>query len=135
MSKPKRARRNDRIDEHIDERIDILVEEHCDEPCSETIADAVSQTSVLVGAQSAPMAMGSVYQTFAHSAGMIFENAVANQQRQSAMLMATTSHGVADLHVNRVDAPVRAEEVPAPAAIPADLDAWVALIRSLQPQP
>ena len=48
---------------------------------NEQITDAVTQSNVKVVAEAPAMAMGNVYQTLAHSIGILMENAV-NQQQQ-----------------------------------------------------
>ena len=40
------------------------------------ITDAVTQSNVKVVAEAPAMAMGSIYQTMAHSTGILFENAL-----------------------------------------------------------
>ena len=49
---------------------------------NDQITDAVTQANVKVLAESPAMAMGAIYQTMAHSTGILFENAVSAQQQQ-----------------------------------------------------
>ncbi|MBO6835593.1 MAG: RebB family R body protein [Alphaproteobacteria bacterium] len=44
------------------------------------ITDAVTQVNVKVLGDAPAMAMGALYQSAAHAAGILFENAVAQQQ-------------------------------------------------------
>jgi hypothetical protein len=55
---------------------------------NDQITDAVSQSSVQVLGNAPPMAMGVLYQTAAHSLGILFENAV--QQQQNASILANS---------------------------------------------
>ncbi len=62
------------------------------------ITDAVTQTNVKVLAESPAMAMGSIYQTMAHSTGILFENAVSAQQQQNTLTQAATNQGVMQIY-------------------------------------
>ncbi len=44
------------------------------------------------------MAMGSLFQTMAHSTGILFENAVNAQQNQAVLAQAATSQGVMQIY-------------------------------------
>ncbi len=44
------------------------------------ITDAVTQSNVKVIGEAPAMALGSIFQTMAHSTGILFENSVAAQQ-------------------------------------------------------
>lgn len=62
------------------------------------ITDAVTQSNVSVLGEAPAMAMGTVYQSLAHSIGLLFENAVAAQQQQAIVAQAATTQGVAMLY-------------------------------------
>jgi len=62
------------------------------------ITDAVTQSNVNVLGQAPAMAMGTIYQSLAHSTGLLFENAVAAQQQQAIVAQAATTQGVAMLY-------------------------------------
>ncbi len=62
------------------------------------ITDAVTQSNVNVLGQAPAMAMGTLYQSLAHSTGLLFENAVAAQQQQAIVAQAATTQGVAMLY-------------------------------------
>lgn len=49
---------------------------------SEAITGAVSQSSLQIVGMASAMAMASLYQTMAHSTGLMFENSVAAQRQQ-----------------------------------------------------
>jgi len=65
---------------------------------NDQITDAVTQTSVKVLAEAPAMAMGSIYQTMAHSTGILFENAVSAQQQQNTLSQAATNQGVMQIY-------------------------------------
>lgn len=61
------------------------------------ITDAVTQSNVKVLGDAPAMAMGTVYQTAAHSIGIAFENAVSNQQLTNQISQAVTTRCVESL--------------------------------------
>ncbi len=61
------------------------------------ITDAVTQSNVKVVGEAPAMALGSLYQTSAHSLGIAFENAAAAQQQANVLAQAATTQGVAYL--------------------------------------
>ncbi len=65
---------------------------------NQQVTDAVTQTNVKVVAESPAMAMGSVYQTAAHSTGLMFENAVSNQNLQNMTAQAFTTQGIMQIY-------------------------------------
>ncbi len=62
------------------------------------ITDAVTQTNVQVIANAPAIAMGNVYQSAAHSTGLMFENAVAAQNQQNILSQAATTQGVIQIY-------------------------------------
>ncbi len=69
-----------------------------DTPVNSQITDAVTQTNVKVMAEAPAMAMAAIYQSLAHSTGLLFENAVAAQQNQAILAQAATTQGVMQLY-------------------------------------
>ena len=65
---------------------------------NDQITDAVTQANVKVLAESPAMAMGAIYQTMAHSTGILFENAVSAQQQQNTLTQASTNQGVMQIY-------------------------------------
>jgi hypothetical protein len=65
---------------------------------NEQITDAVTQTNVKVVAEAPAVALGNVYQTAAHSTGIMFENAVNNQNQQNILGQAATTQGVMQIY-------------------------------------
>lgn len=76
------------------------------------VTDAITQTNVKVLGEAPAMAMGNVYQTMAHSLGLMFENAVNAQQQMNIAAQAATNQGVIQLY--------RALGQVPPTGIPAD---------------
>jgi len=62
------------------------------------ITDAVTQSNVKIVAEAPAMALGNVYQTAAHSTGIMFENAVNNQNQQNILGQAATTQGVMQIY-------------------------------------
>lgn len=62
------------------------------------ITDAVTQSNVKVMAEAPAMAMGTLYQTMAHSLGILMENAVTAQQNMNIIGQATTTQGVTQIY-------------------------------------
>ncbi len=67
-------------------------------PVNGQITDAVTQTAVSVLAQAPANAMGSIYQSAAHSTSILFQNAVQAQQQASICSQAATNQGVMQLY-------------------------------------
>ena len=65
---------------------------------SPQVTDAVTQANVKVVAEAPAMAMGNVYQTMAHSTGLMFENAVNAQNQQNVLAQAATTQGVMQIY-------------------------------------
>lgn len=98
--------------------------------------DAVTQIAVAVAGDGPAYAQGSTYQTFAHSAGVLFANAVATQQRQNTLSMTHAARGLVPM-----TAPPRGAElafvegIRTEAETRDDLAALIALIRQYQSRP
>ena len=69
------------------------------------ITDAVTQANVNVLGDAPAMAMAQIYQTLAHSTGILFENAVAAQQQQNALAQAAVAQGIEQLYAIDTAAP------------------------------
>ena len=62
------------------------------------ITDAVTQSNVKVVGEAPAMAMGAIYQSLAHSTGLLYENAVNAAQQNNVTAQAATTMGVATLY-------------------------------------
>mgnify|MGYP005995858029 FL=1 len=58
------------------------------------VTDAVTQSNVKVVAEAPAIAMGNVYQSLAHSIGILMENAVNQQQQANILSQAVTTQCV-----------------------------------------
>lgn len=62
------------------------------------VTDAVTQSNVKVVGESPAMAISTLYQSMAHSTGILFENAVAAQQQQNILAQAAANQGVMQIY-------------------------------------
>ncbi len=62
------------------------------------ITDAVTQTNVKVLGDAPAMAMGTVFQSLAHSTGILYENATSSQQQLAIAAQASTNQGVIQIY-------------------------------------
>ncbi|MEN9658104.1 MAG: hypothetical protein RL571_1569 [Pseudomonadota bacterium] len=62
------------------------------------ITDAVTQTNVKVLGESPAMAMATLFQSMAHSTGILFENAISAQQQQNTLAQAAGNTGVMQVY-------------------------------------
>jgi hypothetical protein len=67
-------------------------------PVNGQITDAVTQQGVSVLAQAPAMAMGAIYQSAAHSIGILFQNATQAQHQAAICAQAATNQGVMQLY-------------------------------------
>ncbi|SEM69912.1 Killing trait domain-containing protein [Chryseobacterium taichungense] len=65
---------------------------------NEQITDSVTQTNVKVVGESPAMAMGNIYQTAAHSTGLLFQKAVNAQNQQNILAQAAANQGVMQIY-------------------------------------
>ncbi len=65
---------------------------------NDQVTDAVTQSNVKVIGEAPALAMGSIYQTMAHSTGILFENAIASQQQQNTLALAASNQGVMQIY-------------------------------------
>ncbi len=67
-------------------------------PVNGQITDAVTQTNVKVVAEAPAMAMGAIFQSLAHSTGILYENATSSQQQLTIAAQAATNQGVIQIY-------------------------------------
>ena len=65
---------------------------------NDQITDAVTQSNVKVLGDAPAMAMGAIFQSLAHSTGILYENAVSAQQQLAISSQAATNQGVIQLY-------------------------------------
>ncbi len=67
-------------------------------PLNAQITDAVTQTNVKVLGDGPAVAMGTIFQSVAHSIGILFENATSSQQQLAIAAQASTNQGVIQIY-------------------------------------
>ena len=67
-------------------------------PVNGMITDAVTQANVKVLGDAPAMAMGAIYQSLAHSTGILYENATSSQQQLAIAAQAATNQGVIQIY-------------------------------------
>ncbi|HHN0553449.1 TPA: RebB family R body protein [Pseudomonas aeruginosa] len=70
---------------------------------NDQITDAVTQSNVKVVGEAPAMALGTIYQTMAHSTGILFENAVSAQQQQNALALALAASNMGVMQIYSLD--------------------------------
>lgn len=96
------------------------------------ITDAVTQTNVKVVAEAPAMAMGSIYQTMAHSTGILFENAVAAQQQQNSLSQAAANQGVMQIYSLDTTATAAASEKVAQGGVADNLTSLLSVLNAFR---
>ena len=67
-------------------------------PVNGQITNSVTQANVKVVADARAMAMGAIYQSLAHSTGILYENAASSQQQLAIAAQAATNQGVIQIY-------------------------------------
>ena len=99
---------------------------------NDQITDAVTQANVKVLAESPAMAMGAIYQTMAHSTGILFENAVSAQQQQNTLTQASTNQGVMQIYSMGTMADAAATEKVGQGGIADNLTSLLTVLQSFK---
>ncbi|POZ63827.1 RebB family R body protein [Chromobacterium alticapitis] len=96
------------------------------------ITDAVTQSNVKVLGEAPAMAMGSIYQTMAHSTGILFENAVSAQQQQNTLAQAAANMGVMQIYSMNTMAAAAGTEKVSQGGIADNLTSLLTVLQSFQ---
>ena len=67
-------------------------------PVNGQVTDAVTQANVKVLGDGPALAMGAIYQSLAHSTGILYENAASSQQQLAIAAQAATNQGVIQIY-------------------------------------
>jgi hypothetical protein len=67
-------------------------------PVNGMITDSVTQANVKVLGDAPAMSMGAIFQSLAHSTGILYENAVSSQQQLQIAAQASTNQGVIQVY-------------------------------------
>jgi len=97
------------------------------------ITDAVTQANLKVLAEAPAMAMGAVYQSLAHSMGVMFENAVNAQQQQNMLAQAATTQGVMQIYSVDTASDAMAAAKLAQSDVPDNMLSLLAALRAFGP--
>lgn len=99
------------------------------------ITDSITQANVKVIAESPATAMGDLYQSLAHSTGLLFENAVSAQQQQAIAAQAATNQGVIQIYsMDTVAGAVAAAKV-AQSDVPDNMMSLLTALKAASAQP
>jgi hypothetical protein len=99
------------------------------------ITDAVTQSNVKVLGDSPAMAMGAIFQSLAHSTGILYENAVSSQQQLAIAAQAATNQGVIQVYsIDSMAGSVATSKV-AQSDTPDTLLSLLTALRATQPRP
>lgn len=69
-----------------------------DSKVNNQITDSVTQANVKVVVDAPAIAMGNLYQSLAHSTGILFQNAVNAQNQQNILAQAAANQGIMQIY-------------------------------------
>jgi len=96
------------------------------------ITDALTQQGLSVLANASAVAMGSIYQSAAHSISILYQNAVQAQRQASICAQAATNQGVIQIYSSGTMAGAMAASKIARSSSVADMVALLHLARRLR---
>ncbi|MBB4125846.1 argininosuccinate synthase [Xanthomonas translucens] len=96
------------------------------------ITDAVTQSNVKVIGEAPAFAMGSIYQSLAHSSGILYENAVASQQQQNTLAQAANNQGVMQVYSLDTTAAAGASEKVAQTGVSDNLTSLMTVLQAFK---
>lgn len=102
---------------------------------NDQITDSITQSNVKVVAESPAFAMSSIYQTLAHSTGILFENAVAAQQQQNVLAQAAANQGVMQIYSLDTTAAAGATDKVAQTGVADNLTSLLTVLNAFRNQP
>jgi hypothetical protein len=102
---------------------------------NDQITDAVTQSNIKVIGEAPAFAMGSIYQTLAHSTGILFENAVAAQQQQNTLAQAAANQGVMQIYSLDTTAAAGATDKVAQTGVADNLTSLLTVLNAFRNQP
>ena len=99
---------------------------------NDQITDAVTQSNVKVIVEAPAFAMGSIYQSMAHSTSILFENAVSAQQQQNTLSQAATNQGVMQIYTVDTTAAAGATEKVAQTGVSDNLTSLLTVLNAFK---
>ena len=103
-------------------------------PVNSQITDAVTQSNVKVIAEGPAMAMGSIFQTMAHSTSVLYENAVTSAQQQNTLSQASANQGVMQIYSLDTTATAAASEKVAQGGVADNLTSLLSVMNAFSNQ-
>lgn len=100
---------------------------------NDQVTDAVTQSNVKVIGEAPAFAMGSIYQSLAHSSGILYENAVAAQQQQNTLALAGSNQGVMQIYALDTTAAAGATEKVAQTGVSDNLTSLLTVLNAFKP--
>lgn len=97
---------------------------------NDQVTDAVTQSNVKVLGEAPAFAMGSMYQSLAHSTGILFENAVSAQQQQNSLSLAAANQGVMQIYALDTTAAAGASEKVAQTGVSDNLTSLLTVLNA-----
>lgn len=82
---------------------------------NDQITDSITQSNVKVIGEAPAFAMGSIYQSMARSTGILFENAVMQQQQMNILLQSAAAQGAIQIYSTDTQAPDGPQQLQAKA--------------------
>ncbi|MCD4499533.1 RebB family R body protein [Chromobacterium vaccinii] len=98
------------------------------------ITDAVTQSNVKVLGEAPAMAMGSIYQSMAHSTGILYENAVSSQQQMTTLAQSVSNIGAIQIYSVDTMAGAGFAERASQLGVADNLSSLLTVLRSLRNQ-
>ncbi len=99
---------------------------------NDQVTDAVTQSNVKVLGEAPAMAMGSIYQSLAHSTGILFQNAVSAQQQQNTLSQAAANMGVMQIYSVDTTSGAAATEKVAQGGVADNLTSLLTVLQSFK---
>jgi hypothetical protein len=100
---------------------------------SNMITDAVTQSNVKVVGEAPAMALSTLYQSMAHSTGVLFENAVSAQQQQNILAQAAVNQGVMQIYSLDTTAVAGASEKVGQTGVADNLTSLLTVLNAFSP--
>ena len=100
---------------------------------SNMITDAVTQSNVKVVGEAPAMALSTLYQSMAHSTGVLFENAVSAQQQQNILAQAAVNQGVMQIYSLDTTAVAGASEKVGQTGVADNLTSLLTIMNAFSP--
>jgi len=101
-------------------------------PVNGLITDAVTQVNVNVLGEAPAMALSTLYQSVAHSSGILFENATSAQQQLAIAAQAATNQGVIQIYSDDTMAGAVATEKVAQSDVPITMLALLTALKAMK---